>query len=133
MFVAGSLAAAMVCCQEGVRINSAGQDAWIVNVEDQGRARRRGTGEKGGVHAVLSRAWQNTGDRHGYAAHTRHSGTHTALKGSLARFKADCPDCVKVESLPKKLPFARFDQNIQKAEESLSRLKTLNMQMQPAP
>ncbi len=47
------------------------------------------------------------------------------------QFIADCPDCFKWKALPQALPFSTFDQNIEKAESSLKKLKALQNGIQP--
>ena len=47
------------------------------------------------------------------------------------KFKVECPDCAKFEILPKSLPFASFDKNIEKVQNSLNELEAINKQIQP--
>lgn len=54
-----------------------------------------------------------------------------SAKLSLEKLKESCPTCLNIKPLPKSLPFATFDKNIIRAQQSLDKLETLNKQIQP--
>ena len=57
--------------------------------------------------------------------------TIPAAQRHIDQFKEECPDCVATEPLPTSMPFKRFDQNIEKAQQSLDKLEALNQKLQP--